>query len=649
VDDSTERRADDDSDHLPVQDPGQPAYQHLTCFLEGMLDPVLVASPEGTILAANSAAAKLAGYERDQLVGLRLDALLEQDLAPLAALLARQPVRNAEAALLAKSGERVPVVFDGSGVRGPDGLITALLVVARDVRQQRQAEVAIREALDYAQSIVDTLRDPLLVLDADLRVVSANRSFYDTFHLGPEETQGLFLHELGQRQWDIPRLRSMLEEVLLRGRAVENFEVEREFHGIGWRTLLLDARPILTAAGRPSRFLLTMRDITAQKLLEQQLRHAQRMEALARLTGGLAHDLNNTLTGIIGCASFVAATVKKDSPSGRDLERIRHLANRATGLVRRLLAFGRQQPLQPRVINLNRLMQDITDMLQRLIGEDITLEFLPAPNLGNVRADAAQMEQVLMNLAVNARDAMPRGGKLTLETANVELDFAYAERHVGVMPGPYVMLAITDTGVGMDQETQRHIFEPFFTTKDQERGTGLGLSQVYGIVKQHGGNIWVYSEPGKGTTFKIYLPRVDAPVEKSRSTQPRIGTDRGTETVLVVEDEEAVRRVVAASLAQKGYTVLTAASAAEAEEIFHRRGAEVALLITDVILPRRTGRELHRRLASRRPGLKVLYISGYPGNAVVRRGLVEPGTAFLQKPFTPDLLTRRVREVLDDL
>ncbi len=387
-------------------------------------------------------------------------------------------------------------------------------------------------------------------------------------------------------------------------------------------------------------------DVTERKSLEEQLRQSQKMEAIGRLAGGIAHDFNNILTGIIGYAQFLLDEAEEDSQASRDLRQIRDLGDRAARLTGQLLAFSRRQPLEPVVLNINSLVGDIARMLRRLIGENIELKFGPSDDLGNVRADPGQVEQVLMNLAVNARDAMPDGGRLTIETANVELDQEYANSHPDAEPGPHVMLAVSDTGCGIDKDTRERIFEPFFTTKKNGKGTGLGLATVYGIVKQHNGNIYVYSEPGRGTTFKVYLPRVGAAVGPPKSDSSIVERAAGGETVLLVEDEDAVRDLAVRVLKRAGYTVLAAGRPSEAVRIFAEHAGEVDLLLTDVVLPERSGRELHEELTRSAPSLKALYTSGYSDGAVVNGDLLKEGTAFLQKPFTPSALAWKVREVL---
>ena len=389
-------------------------------------------------------------------------------------------------------------------------------------------------------------------------------------------------------------------------------------------------------------------DITEQKRLEEQFRQSQKMEAVGRLAGGVAHDFNNLLTAITGYCEILLSEHEPQHTRRGDIEQIKCAADRASALTQQLLAFSRRQTLAPRVLGLNATVAGIDKLLRRVIGEDIDLITVLASALGHVKADPGQIEQVIMNLAINARDAMPHGGKLLIETANVELDSVYASRHIAVRPGPYVLLAISDTGSGIDAETLSHIFEPFFTTKEHGKGTGLGLSTVYGIVKQSGGNIWVYSERGYGTTFKIYLPRVAESVESPQARNASLRPTHGSETILLVEDDETVRTLVLTILQRKGYMVLEAQHGMEAIMIAQRHKGQIRLLITDVVMPAMSGPELARRLALVYPCMKVLYISGYTDSAIVHRGVLEADTLFLQKPFTPSDLARKVREVLDD-
>jgi len=436
----------------------------------------------------------------------------------------------------------------------------------------------------------------------------------------------------------------LIEEVTQRGNlAAESVWRRKDAKTI---TVRQTGRVARDPHGRVEYFNVILEDITERRLLETQLRQAQKMEAIGRLAGGVAHDFNNLLTAIFGYVDLLREDLPEGSSARQDAEEIRKAAERAATLTRQLLAFSRQQVLEAVVVNVNDLVEEFDKMMRRLIGEDVELRVALAPALGNVRADPGQLQQVLMNLLVNARDAMPTGGKLLIETANADLTKEYAELHQPVIPGSYVMLAVSDTGIGMDADTRTRIFEPFFTTKEKGRGTGLGLSTVYGIVKQSGGYIWVYSEPGQGTTFKLYFPRVDAPAE-SPAPPRAAATLAGTETILLAEDDEMLRPLAKGLLDKLGYTVLEAENAERALERAQSHAGPIHLLLADVVMPGLSGRELARRLAHTRPDTRVLYVSGYTDDAIVRHGMLEPGLHFLQKPFTPDSLGRKVREVLD--
>jgi PAS domain S-box-containing protein len=388
-------------------------------------------------------------------------------------------------------------------------------------------------------------------------------------------------------------------------------------------------------------------DISERKLLEQQLRQAQKMEAIGQLAGGVAHDFNNLLSVIIGYSDILLDRAGQDAKMRSQCQEINKAANRAASLTRQLLAFSRQQVLEPKVLDLNTVVVEIEKMLRRLIGEDIELRTALDPTLGSVKADPGQIEQIIMNLAVNARDAMPEGGKLVIETSNAELDDTYALQHPPFNPGRYVLLAVTDTGIGMSEETKTHIFEPFFTTKEIGKGTGLGLSTVYGVVKQSGGYVWVYSELGRGSVFKIYLPRVDQSVQHSRPRELAPELFRGTETVLVVEDEEAVRTLTRSLLEEGGYTVIEASNGTRAMEVAGAYSGAIDLLLTDMVMHGMNGRVLAQKMLAAHPGMKVLYTSGYTGSFSFDGELFDAGAILVQKPFSRETLLRKLREALD--
>jgi two-component system, cell cycle sensor histidine kinase and response regulator CckA len=412
---------------------------------------------------------------------------------------------------------------------------------------------------------------------------------------------------------------------------------------------IIDAEVIahrLEYAGRPV-YLVVAQDVGERQLLEDQLRQAQKMEAVGRLAGGVAHDFNNLLMVIKGHTELLLNMLPQGNSATRKVELIDRAADRAASLTRQLLAFSRMQVLQPRVINLNKIVEDMGKLIPRLLGEDVDLVVRTSPDLGAIRADASQMEQVIMNLAVNARDAMPDGGRLVIETSNTELDRSYANARPVVTPGPYILLAVSDTGTGMDQETQARIFEPFFTTKEQGKGTGLGLSTVYGVVKQSGGFIWVYSELGKGTSFKIYLPRVDQPIEAAGATASYAEAPRGTETVLLAEDEADVRELAREFLAAAGYTVIEARNGQEALKLAAERGEEIDLLVSDLVMPGMAGQQLAALLQQQDPSLRVIFMSGYSEHAAAEAAQAGSSVRILTKPFNRTALLRTIREVLD--
>ncbi|HXM13659.1 MAG TPA: PAS domain S-box protein [Candidatus Eremiobacteraceae bacterium] len=411
---------------------------------------------------------------------------------------------------------------------------------------------------------------------------------------------------------------------------------------------IIDAEVIahrLEYAGRPV-YLVVAQDVGERQLLEDQLRQAQKMEAVGRLAGGVAHDFNNLLMVIKGHTELLLNALPQGDAAARKVELIDRAADRAASLTRQLLAFSRMQVLQPRVINLNKIVEDMGKLIPRLLGEDVDLVVRTSPDLGAIRADASQMEQVIMNLAVNARDAMPNGGRLVIETSNAELDRSYANARPVVTPGQYILLAVSDTGTGMDQETQARIFEPFFTTKEQGKGTGLGLSTVYGVVKQSGGFVWVYSEVGKGTSFKVYLPRVDQPIDATGATISYAEAPRGTETVLLAEDEADVRELAREFLVAAGYTVIEARNGQEALKLAAERAEEIDLLVSDLVMPGMTGQQLAALLQQQDPALRVIFMSGYSEHAAAEAAQAGSSVRILTKPFNRMALLRTIREVL---
>jgi two-component system cell cycle sensor histidine kinase/response regulator CckA len=444
---------------------------------------------------------------------------------------------------------------------------------------------------------------------------------------------------------DTPQALAHVEECLAHPGRVFQWEL-RKVRKDGSLLWVKEVARTVQSPDRKPVILIVCEDITDVRRLEEQLRHAQKMDAIGTLSGGVAHDFNNLLTVIKGYSNMVLSRAP-DEEIRADIEAIDEAAERAASLTRQLLAFSRRQVLQPKVLNLNALVANMDKMLRRMIGADVEIITVTDPDLGSVKADPGQIEQVIMNLAVNARDAMPHGGKLTLETANADLDETYARDHIGVQPGPHVMLAVSDTGIGMDAKTQARIFEPFFTTKELGKGTGMGLAMIYGIVKQSSGSIWVYSERGHGTTFKVYLPRVDEQADRLPREERPAATVRGTETIVLVEDDRQVRELARSILTVYGYSVLVAENTQSVAPMCEQYAGRIHLLLTDVVMPEISSKELLRQVVVRQPDIKVLYMSGYTTNAIVHYGVLDTGTFFLQKPFTPTALVSKVREVLD--
>ncbi len=431
-----------------------------------------------------------------------------------------------------------------------------------------------------------------------------------------------------------------------RSRRVAEVVEEKIQTPTGYRTCLSTKAPFRDAEGHVIGVVGTARDITDQRRAEEQFRQAQKLESIGRLAGGVAHDFNNLLIGILGYAEFLEAGIREGHPSIEDLAEIRKAGERARDLTRQLLAVARRQVIEPHPIDPNGVLRDSEKLLRRLLGEDVDMRLRLEPGVGTVFADPSQLQQVVMNLAVNARDAMPQGGQLTIETTPVQLDASYAQHHAEVEPGSYVMISVSDSGEGMSPEVQAHLFEPFFTTKAAGHGTGLGLAMVHGIVKQAGGHIWVYSELGQGTTFKIYLPLHDEAPSRVLAAAPRPARG-GQECVLLVEDDSAARALALRALRGAGYEVLAAANGREALEVVSVASRLPDLLLTDVVMPEMSGKQLADALLRKHPALRVLYLSGYTQNTIVHHGVLDSAIDFLAKPYTPSALLARVREVLE--
>jgi len=610
-------------------------------LVEGSIQGILI-HVNGVVRLANRALARLVGYERaDEFVGQSIWQFVAPEDREM--VLANTRARLQGGASPSRYAFRV-VKRDGA-VIWLDCIVTtitwdgeqAILATMVDVTEQRHAQEALVDSEERFRKLTEASFDGIdIVVDGVVR--EANHGFAEMFGYTVEEV-------VGRPVTDFVAPESQEEVARRVGEGVEGSYALVGRRKDGKRIQLEATGRVHTFGGRPGR-ITALRDVTERRLLEDQFRQAQKMEAVGRLAGGIAHDFNNLLTVITSYSELLLLDLREDDPLRGNVVEVRKAAITAATLTRQLLAFSRQQVLELRVLDLNDIVTGARKMLQRLIGEDVELVTVLAPGAWRVRADAGQVEQVIMNLAVNARDAMPNGGTLTLETANVEFDEEYLREHFGAKPGRYVMLAVSDTGVGMSEKTKSRIFEPFFTTKEAGKGTGLGLATVYGIVKQSRGFIWVYSEEDRGSTFKIYLPMAEGD-QQIAAPKPRAAIGRGSETVLLVEDSAAVRTAVRQALERQGYTVVEAPGGATAVALAESYRKPIDLLLTDVVMPEMSGRELAERLQGARPGLSVLFMSGYTDDAVVRRGVLERGTAYIQKPFSPEDLSRKVREVLD--
>ncbi len=518
------------------------------------------------------------------------------------------------------------------------------LMTCEDITQRKEAERQLLDSEQRYRTLFEESRDAVIMTTRDGKVEAANQAYVDLFGFTREEAENMDILNV----YVDPADRIRFQEEIERNGSLKDYEVRRRKKDGTVIECLLTSTVRLGEDGTIVGYQGIIRDVTEHKQLQRQLLQAQKMEAIGQLAGGVAHDFNNILTAIIGYSDVLTQQMPEDSPYRSKLMQINFAGTRAAHLTRQLLAFSRKQILDLRPLNLNEVLANFETMLRPLIGEDIEVVTLLDPSAGTVMGDATQIQQILLNLAINSRDAMPAGGKLTLETANVFLDEAYARTHSEVRSGPYLMVEVSDTGQGIDPHVLPRVFDPFFTTKGKDKGTGLGLSTVYGIVKQHQGHITVHSGPGRGTTFRIYLPRVPNAPEQVPSVPALTPQLRGKETILVVEDDEIVRQLTSEALETLGYSVLQCHDPEEAKRVSAIHGGPIHLLLTDVVLPQMDGRSLFGFLSPLFPDMRVLYVSGYAENAIVHHGVLDVGVKFLQKPFSVESLAKKVREVLDE-
>lgn len=603
----------------------------------------------GEVLEVNDRLLEMIGYTREEVERreLRWDRATppeHRELDARAAAELRETGRCVpfEKEIVRKDGSRIPVLvaaalFEGDPSRG--------ISFTLDLSERKRAEQQARETEERFRALIENSYEAIELLAPDGGVLYASPSVTRILGWKQEEYVGSSVFDFVHPE-DHLALISATEQCVARPGEPVASTVRRRHADGSWR-VLESVRVSRLEDPALGAIVVNYRDVTEQRSLEQQFLQAQKMEAIGRLAGGVAHDFNNMLSAILGFAGIVARELREDDPLQGDVREITSAAERASTLTRQLLAFSRKQILEPKVLELNRHVASLENMLRRLIGENIELELRFAPNLARVRADPAQIEQVVLNLVLNARDALPNGGHITIETANAVLDGEYGRKHLDVTPGRYVMLAVTDDGEGMEESVRQRIFEPFFTTKGVGKGTGLGLATVFGIVKQSGGHIFLYSEPGQGTTFKVYFPETTEAATVSEARGGAYSDARGTETVLLVEDEAGVRAFVKRALQREGYVVLDASNGGEALLIAEQHDGSIDLLLTDIVMPRMSGRALAERLAQVRPTMRVIYMSGYTENTSVHPGVLDEGTVFLSKPLSVDVLVRKVREVLD--
>jgi PAS domain S-box-containing protein len=630
------------------------ANERLAAIVASSADAIVGKTLDGTVTNWNAAAERIFGYSAEEMVGQPIFRLIPPELHDSERMLLQRLTRGeavefSEAERITKDGRHIFISLSVSPIRDASGRVVGASSIKRDITEAREARAELTRSRERLQLALRAARMGTWRWDPATDVVSWDDGLYQIFGIGPNEEKVTRYEEFLERVHEDDRLvvREAVERALDGGGDL-NYEFRIVLPSGTNRWLADQGRVVRDSEGKTLYVTGVTLDITDRKLVQERLRQAQRMDSVGQLAGGIAHEANNMMSVVLGCADYVLQRNDLPEPVRQDVDQIWRAAKRTAGITQQLLAFSRRQVLQPQILDLNTTIRDLEVILSRALGEDRAVRLHLSPNLGQVRADPGQLEQVLINLTLNARDAMDAGGRLTIETMNVVLDQAYvAGKSVeSLEPGEYAAVVVTDTGHGMDRATLGRIFEPFFTTKDVGEGTGLGLSTVYGIVKQSGGYIWVYSEPGLGTTFKLYFPLVAQSQEASVPQTPTPG-GRVEEVVLVVEDEPMVRSIMARTLRDCGYGVLEAANGREALAVMEAHEGRIALIVVDVVMPDIGGRDMANRVAQRWPDVPVLFTSGYTGLDVVRRGLLEEGREFVQKPLAPEALARKVREMVD--
>ena len=618
----------------------------LAAIVESSEDAIIGIDLSGQITSWNRGAERMAGYPHTEVVGKHLSVLMPDERSMelarcIAELKAGRCMENFETVWLTRTGKQIDVSLTTSCVPDSEGVVVGGSFIGRDITAHKLAEEALRKANEtsiYGSPI------PIVGADPQSNVTMWNAAAERVFGWAEDEVKGKPNPTISPEDAEAS---AELHRRLLAGETLTGVEVRRQRRDGSWVDISLSGTPLWDENGRVRGIIGFLADITRNRELEQQLRQMQKIEAIGRLAGGVAHDFNNILMAISSYAELLCRKLPEAEAGRRYVDEIMKATDRGSSLTQGLLAFSRKQVLSPKVIDLNALVGEQINMLERLLGENIELRFAPNKALGRTKVDPSQVEQVVMNLVINARDAMPNGGEILIETTNAELDQVVTEPGAPVAAGRYVMLAVSDTGCGMDEETKSHIFEPFFTTKEQGKGTGLGLATVFGIVKQSGGQIFLHSEPGVGTTFKVYFPRVVEAVQSGQEAT-RESFVGGRETILLVEDEASVREPAAEYLAENGYAVLKASKGSEALEIAENHAGPIHLLLTDVVMPQMSGKELSERFARLHPEARIVFMSGYSNNLLSNQQALDDKQVLLQKPFRLATLGQRIREALGD-
>ncbi len=625
-------------------DPHAEASQTLEAIVAASPAALVCVDPAAKVTLWNHTAERMFGWSAQEVLGRLLPSVpdFEKDAfrAVHQSVLQGETHLNVEAHGMRKSGAVFPISLSMAPLRNASGDIRGSVSIVLDITTHRQSEEQIR----LLAAALEATANAVVIMDRAGKMIWMNPAFTAITGYPANEALGKTLEILNSGKHP-PGFFENLWRTIQAGRVWRGEIINRRKDGSLY-TEEQTITPVRDERGEIAYYIAIQQDITENKKLTQQLAQAQKMESVGQLAGGVAHDFNNLLSVIIGYAEMLLEDPANGDKKRKQIDEVLKAARRAASLTRQLLAFSRQQVLEPRVLNLNNCVVEIEKMLRRLIGEDVELLTTLHATLGSVKADPGQIEQVIMNLAVNARDAMPNGGKLIIETSNADLDEDYALQHPPLAAGRYILLSVTDTGMGMSQEVKGHIFEPFFTTKEVGKGTGLGLATVYGVVKQSNGYIWVYSEPGQGSAFKIYLPRIDGTEEENRPAHAALEFLQGTETILLVEDEQSVRVLTRSLLEQGGYTVLEADNGEQAIELAKQHSGLIHLLLTDVVMPGMKGPTLAEKILQIHPESKALYVSGYSGSFGTQTGLVPAGSNFLQKPFSKVTLLKKLREAL---